>query len=79
LHIPVGGVEGKWINIRVTMYYTSLFHRIFSLSAHLTRKIISGEHLFSLGIYHPSVNFPHFNILFLKLLNQTKPNFAASP
>jgi hypothetical protein len=45
-----GGVEGQWINIRVTMYYTSLFHRIFALSAHLTRKIISGEHLSSLGI-----------------------------
>ena len=79
LYIPVGGVEGQWINIRVTMYYTSLFHTIFLLSAHLTRKIISGEHLSSLGIYHPSVNFPHSNLLFLKLLNQTKPNFASSP
>ena len=63
LYIPVGGVEGQWINIRVIMYYTSLFHRIFSLSAHLTRKIISGECLSSLGIYHPSLNFPHFNLI----------------
>ena len=48
--ILVESQEGQWINIRVTMYYTSLFHRIFSLSAHLTRKIISGELLPSLGI-----------------------------
>ena len=70
-----GGVEGQWINIRVTMYYASLFHRIFSLSAHVTRKIISGELLSSLGLCKLST----FESSSLKLLNQAKPNFAASP